>query len=610
MRYTLATLWLLLVLAGASLATSAMPRPQPEQPEALRRTAHIEDPSGLGVGRLLPDLPIRGLDGAETTLSALLKGRRGVVLCMTSATCPLSIKYGPRLAAMAAEYDAKGVLFVLVNVSDAEDRGDMRDQVRELKWKRPYLPDQDRVVRRALRPRTTTEVFAIDAARTLVYRGAVDDQFGVGTALDSPRRTFLRDALAALLEQRPPEVRATWAPGCVVESDGGNGAPSEAAPLTYYGRISRIVQDRCAACHHAGGPAPFTLETYESLADRAKMIDAVVRDGIMPPWHAAPTPGPSPWRHDRSLPEDEKADLLRWLGGDRPRGDPSEAPVPRTHPLGWKLGKPDLLLSAPGVRLPAEGPMVYGSVLVQTGLTHETWVDGIEILPRRRDSVHHALLFLLPSGENGAGSDLGLPGQLIATYGAGYSTVEHPAGSAIRLPAGATLLLKVYCMPMGEPMREQVRIGLRFAKGPVVREVRSLAATAPDLVIPPGAKNVAATANITLPEDGQLAALVPSLRSHGRSIRYDVLFPDGREVTLLEVPRYDFKWRPRYELLEPLHVPKGTAIRCSAVFDNSAENPNNGDPEREVRHGWEATEDMLLGALEYLVPAPQADTQN
>lgn len=590
-------------VTGTILAAATLPAGAQQDERApgggVQRISQLDDGPSLGVGRLVPDLTVTGLDGQETTLSELLKGRRAAVLCMTSATCPLSIKYGPRLAAMAEEYGPKGVRFVLVNVSDTDSRAQMREQARGLKWKGPYTPDAARAIRGALAARTTTEVFVVDAARTLVYRGAVDDQYGIGTALDRPRREYLRGALAAVLAGRSPEVRATWAPGCVV---GGEFQRPEPAPVTYSGRIARIVQDRCTDCHHTGGPAPFTLETYESLTGRAAMIDAVVSGGIMPPWGAAPPePGePSPWRHDRSLPAAERDDLLAWLRSDRPLGNPAEAPLKRVYEPGWRLGTPDVLLMAPPVDIPAQGPLLHQRLVINPGFEKDAWVSAIEILPRQAGSVHHALLFVEPAGAAEPGD---APGRgPVATYGAGYSTVEHRGGSAVHIAAGSSLILHTYCRPMDRRMREGTRIGLHLADAPPPREVVSLAATSADLILPASTAHTAATATRTLEQDCTLTALVPCLRSHGRAIRYDAVLPDGTEVPLLDVSSYDFTWRPRYELLEPIPLPAGTVIRCHAVFDNSADNPNNVDPEREVTTGWGAAEEMLLGGFEVEVP--------
>src|SRR5947207_336523 len=63
---------------------------------------------------------------------------------------------------------------------------------------------------------STTEVFVLDRARTLVYRGAIDDQYGLGYGLDAPRRHFLVNALEAALADERPLIAATSAPGCAI----------------------------------------------------------------------------------------------------------------------------------------------------------------------------------------------------------------------------------------------------------------------------------------------------------------------------------------------------------------------------------------------------------
>ena len=67
----------------------------------------------------------------------------------------------------------------------------------------------------------------------------------------------------------------------------------------------------------------------------------------------------------------------------------------------------------------------------------------------------------------------------------------------------------------------------------------------------------------------------------GKSFRFEVEQPDGRRETLLDVPRYDFNWQLRYDLVEPLRLRKGSRLLCFAVFDNSESNPRNPDPRRK-----------------------------
>ena len=148
-----------------------------------------------------------------------------------------------------------------------------------------YVHDTDGKLTAALGATATTEVFVLDAARTVLYRGAIDDQYGLGYALDAPRNEIphargLDEALAG----KPPVIGATTAPGCALEPDA---MKAKAVPLTYHARIERIVQANCVECHRTGGVAPFALEKYEDVVAHKGMIKKVVDRGTMPPWFAA-----------------------------------------------------------------------------------------------------------------------------------------------------------------------------------------------------------------------------------------------------------------------------------------------------------------------------------
>ena len=46
---------------------------------------------------------------------------------------------------------------------------------------------------------------------------------------------------------------------------------------------------------------------------------------------------------------------------------------------------------------------------------------------------------------------------------------------------------------------------------------------------------------------------------------------------------------------QELLLPKGTRIECMAHYDNSANNPANPDPTKEVRWGDQTWEEMMIG---------------
>jgi len=65
-------------------------------------------------------------------------------------------------------------------------------------------------------------------------------------------------------------------------------------------------------------------------------------------------------------------------------------------------------------------------------------------------------------------------------------------------------------------------------------------------------------------------------------------------------PRFNFNWQLGYEL-EPIRVRKGTRMVVVAHHDNSANNPYNPDPTREVAWGNLTSEEMVLPWLGVIV---------
>ena len=79
----------------------------------------------------------------------------------------------------------------------------------------------------------------------------------------------------------------------------------------------------------------------------------------------------------------------------------------------------------------------------------------------------------------------------------------------------------------------------------------------------------------------------------------DHAWADRAAVTLsdilLDVPRYDFNWQLRYDLVEPKRLPRATKLSCTASWDNSADNPANPDANARVTWGDQTGDEMLIG---------------
>ena len=74
----------------------------------------------------------------------------------------------------------------------------------------------------------------------------------------------------------------------------------------------------------------------------------------------------------------------------------------------------------------------------------------------------------------------------------------------------------------------------------------------------------------------------PHAHYRGKDFTYSVVYPDGREETVLSVPRFDHRWQMTYELEKPLKLPAGSKLVVTAHYDNSKAKMHNPAPAKEV----------------------------
>jgi Ca2+-binding EF-hand superfamily protein/mono/diheme cytochrome c family protein len=574
----------------------------PEDVKKVTSGPEILKPGDVGIGRMVYDVKFRTLDDKELSLGSF-KDRKGLVIVMTSATCPVSKRYLPSVARLASELKEQGLGLLLVNALGSEKPEDIRSQLAAAGVTAPYVHDTEKKLSLALGARTTTEVFLLDPARTLIYRGALDDQYGINYNLEAPKHPYLRDAVAALLRGEKPAVQATAAPGC--ELDLPSAADAKATVITYHRDVARILQQNCVSCHREDGIAPFALDDIDEVKDRAKVIRRVVNEGSMPPWFAAidKDADKNPWANDCSLSAKDKADLFAWIDSkDRPLGDAADAPAKHAYPAEWSIGKPDLVVQlSKAYDIKADGFMPYVHDVVQTELKEDRWVSAYEILPSQRDVVHHVIVRVHEKGSEVRKADEGREGYW-AAYVPGNGAAAYPEGFARKLPAGARVSFQIHYTPSGKAKKERLKMGLVFAKAPPTYEVRTAPLANHRLSIPPGAARHVETHSQRVPFDMPVMGFMPHMHMRGAAFRYEVTYANGKTETLLDIPRYDFNWQLRYEYKSPKLIPRGSTMKITAVFDNSAGNKANPDPTKLVRWGSQTVDEMMIGYVEYFRP--------
>ncbi len=523
-----------------------------------------------------------------------------VVVAYLGTECPLAKLYGPRLVNLQEKYGPQGVSFLAINANLQDSITEISAYARIHDIDFPILKDVGNHVADQMGAERTPQVYILDRQRNVRYCGRIDDQYGVGYVRDEARRHDLAIALDELLAGKKVSMPLTVATGCHI---GRFREPDPDAKITYANRIAHIFQQRCVECHREGDIAPFALADYDEVAGWAPMIEEVVREQRMPPWHANPAHGH--FVNDRLLSAEEKKDIYQWVADGAPEGDRADLPEPREFVTGWQLPQtPDEIYSIQDepFRVQAEGEVKYQWFEVELGFEEDRWVQGVEILPGNRAVVHHILAFVKEAGKSGR--ELGASRGFFAGYVPGLRAKPLPTGMAKFLPAGATLAFQVHYTPIGSVQFDQSKIGLVFADPEqVTHRVISSSAMNHTFEIPPGESNHREEgASRKIPWDSQLLSMTPHMHVRGKSFRYEAMYPDGTTKVLLDVPQYDFNWQTEYRLAKGLDLPAESRIHAVAYFDNSSANLNNPDPKKTVYWGDQTWDEMLIGYFLIAVP--------
>jgi len=409
--------------------------------------------------------------------------------------------------------------------------------------------------------------------------------------------------------------------------------PDAARIPTFSKDVAPILYKNCAGCHRQGEIGPMSLLSYNDARPHAKAIRDEVGDGNMPPWHADPKHGK--FANDRSLSADERATLLRWANNGAPEGNPKDLPPAPKFTDGWVVGQPDLVLTLPEYKVPADGFVEYEYLEVPVDIAEDRWISGLEVRPGNREVVHHVIVHArpaqperrptavrlsegmdVPAGQTGGPQEEGdnkrvrglsryprpqRTGVAIGGFAPGTSTMTFEPGKAMLLRKGSTIVVQMHYTTSGKEATDRTKIGLFFAKEPPKEEMRFANLSNGSFVIPAGASDHVVNAEMTVTADMTLYRLLPHTHLRGKSWEYTAVYPDGRSEILLSVPRYDFNWQTDYVFSQPVKLPKGTKIRAVAHYDNSVANKSNPDPKVDVRWGDQTWEEMMFTAFVYSI---------
>jgi mono/diheme cytochrome c family protein len=412
--------------------------------------------------------------------------------------------------------------------------------------------------------------------------------------------------------------------------------PATAVP-TFARDVAPILFANCAGCHQAGEiGAANPLMSYEDARTQAAAIkDQVVRRA-MPPW-PADSARSLKMRNDPQLSARDIATLVRWVDAGAPAGNAADLPRPPArrgwlHPGGVA---PDAVISLPEVHMPATGEIPYVQQLVKVPFAHDKWVAAMQVSPGNTALVHHMGITEIALADGVTADQLdtfaqvarkmGIPQNSLAirkpavddpvdpvhdmfgVYTPGSTFEMYRDGGAKLLKAGGNMYINfnLHYTTTGRPEQGRPQLALWYRADPpahqlfrapaavdvIIANGRELLTDEPGTKaegtgvaippIPPQAGNYELIGMAAYTDPVTIYQLQPHAHMRAKDFKYAVIYPDGREVTVLTVPHYDFHWQLAYDLATPLHLPPGSKLIVTAHYDNSSANPHLREPGSE-----------------------------
>jgi peroxiredoxin len=167
---------------------------------------------GTSIGQPVANFKLPDVNGKEQTLESV-KGKNGTVLIFISAQCPMVKAYAERIEKLAQDYRARGVNVVGINSNATESIDYMKEQIANEKFSFVVLKDKGNKIADMLGAERTPEVYFLDAASKLVYRGRIDNHRDVTLV----QANDLRDAIEATLSGKPVVKTEAAAFGCSIK---------------------------------------------------------------------------------------------------------------------------------------------------------------------------------------------------------------------------------------------------------------------------------------------------------------------------------------------------------------------------------------------------------
>ncbi len=330
-----------------------------------------------------------------------------------------------------------------------------------------------------------------------------------------------------------------------------------------------------------------------------RSIRSKVAARIMPPWHLDKTVGIQSFKNDISLSDAQIETIVSWIDAGAPLGNPSDLPPAKKWPSDdvWRLADiygrpPDLVVKSTPWTQPAQGQDQWWQPVVDTGLTEDRWVKGIEIRPsaKGRRVVHHVVTYLVQQEEKYGAVDVPAAVATSASSRSARSAIVFRENTGKLMKAGSKIRFDIHYHSVGEELTDSSEVAVWFyPKGEVPKyrvfpQAMGVQHSMATIDMPPG-KVTQHFAYVPLPQPARLENYPAA---HARARQGDV---DGGDLS--GRPRRDAQLRRsvRLQLARQLRVRRRRGARCCRRARSSTSRPGTTTrrrirPTPIRRSGW------------------------
>jgi hypothetical protein len=212
--------------------------------------------------------------------------------------------------------------------------------------------------------------------------------------------------------------------------------------------------------------------------------------------------------------------------------------------------------------------------------------------------VHHAVVRATNgAATTGQPTEQRGPGNFFVVWELGQNATIYPDVLGVKLPANSALNFDLHTHTIGTEASFSIDVAFTLHPAGYVPKYTNntmFDSLTYDLDIP-GNKETVITALYPIHRAGMVLSFEPHLHSSGRRMCVEALYPSGYLETL-NCAGYNHNWVKVYyyqDDVTPL-LPKGTVLKVTAWYDNTASNPRVIDPRNWKGWGSRSIDDMFF----------------